>query len=519
MKKPIVLITFLLIASFFTGASYAATWYVATTGSDNNDGSINKPWQHIQYAERKAHGGDTVMIRAGTYPEEVWIQGRYGEGGSEATGYLTIQAYPGEEVILNNQNLTVEAGWVKVIGLHFIWPATLGAVDWWNKDNPSLPKGTKDPARNAADHVDFVNNRFTGPYNNYAGALNHMGTNSLIEGNILDLQYGSDGNRHGIYVLGGTDNIADNIIVRNNIIKHISGFGIHLYDERKQDCDAPKTISNITIENNYIEDCKYGGLIVATGSYTRWDGTTNCWQGGVNIKKVVVRNNTIVNTGNYAMSVNYAGDGIDNVSFLNNTIYNTANNTSYGGIWTRESIACTPSSNALCKPITNITFKNNIVHLNNTVGWHINNNANTQEVTASNNLFWPAPTRLRNITDSGLVLGDPLFVSIPDNNFHITSYSPAKDKGLLLQDVLTDGDGVSRPQGAGYDIGAYEYVSGVTYPKGDVNQDNSVDILDVQKLVNIILGQDTATSPADINQDSSIDVLDVQEVVNIILGG
>jgi hypothetical protein len=48
-----------------------------------------------------------------------------------------------------------------------------------------------------------------------------------------------------------------------------------------------------------------------------------------------------------------------------------------------------------------------------------------------------------------------------------------------------------------------------THPMGDVNLDTNVDILDAQKLVNIILGQDTATSPADVNQDSSVDVLDI----------
>ena len=34
--------------------------------------------------------------------------------------------------------------------------------------------------------------------------------------------------------------------------------------------------------------------------------------------------------------------------------------------------------------------------------------------------------------------------------------SPGIDTGLLLPTVLTDLDGVGRPQGAGYDRGAYE---------------------------------------------------------------
>jgi len=54
--------------------------------------------------------------------------------------------------------------------------------------------------------------------------------------------------------------------------------------------------------------------------------------------------------------------------------------------------------------------------------------------------------------------------------------------------------------------------------KGDVNQDSSVDVLDIQALVNHILGIQDYGTIADVNTDGSVDVLDVQNVVNIILG-
>ena len=53
---------------------------------------------------------------------------------------------------------------------------------------------------------------------------------------------------------------------------------------------------------------------------------------------------------------------------------------------------------------------------------------------------------------------------------------------------------------------------------GDINQDGVVNVLDVQKLVNIILGIEPSVGSADVNSDGSVDVLDVQSVVNIILG-
>ncbi|HEX7556214.1 MAG TPA: choice-of-anchor Q domain-containing protein [Leptolinea sp.] len=54
---------------------------------------------------------------------------------------------------------------------------------------------------------------------------------------------------------------------------------------------------------------------------------------------------------------------------------------------------------------------------------------------------------------------DPKFVSSTD--FHLQSGSPAIDSGFNLGSVVpTDFDGVVRPQGAGNDIGAYEFKSG-----------------------------------------------------------
>ena len=51
---------------------------------------------------------------------------------------------------------------------------------------------------------------------------------------------------------------------------------------------------------------------------------------------------------------------------------------------------------------------------------------------------------------------------------------------------------------------------------GDINSDNSINILDVVLLVNIILGIDQGIG-ADINQDGDINIIDVVQLINIIL--
>jgi hypothetical protein len=59
-----------------------------------------------------------------------------------------------------------------------------------------------------------------------------------------------------------------------------------------------------------------------------------------------------------------------------------------------------------------------------------------------------------------------LFAGYATNNYHLASNSPAIDKGNELTGfvVTVDRENTPRPQGSGYDIGAYEYSSGPTAP-------------------------------------------------------
>ena len=52
---------------------------------------------------------------------------------------------------------------------------------------------------------------------------------------------------------------------------------------------------------------------------------------------------------------------------------------------------------------------------------------------------------------------DPQFVNVSGKDFHIQSTSPAINTGVTLSTVKDDRDGTPRPQGAGYDRGAYEF--------------------------------------------------------------
>ncbi len=77
-----------------------------------------------------------------------------------------------------------------------------------------------------------------------------------------------------------------------------------------------------------------------------------------------------------------------------------------------------------------------------------------------NLLFTTTPTQTAggamNWGAHNLVNTDPLFVNTAVGNYHLTARSPAIDAGTNVG-VAIDLDGIARPQGAGFDIGAYEY--------------------------------------------------------------
>ena len=64
-----------------------------------------------------------------------------------------------------------------------------------------------------------------------------------------------------------------------------------------------------------------------------------------------------------------------------------------------------------------------------------------------------------------------------------------------------------------------EYVFPI-YPRGDVNGDKEVNIVDVNELINIILGgPDNSEGRSDVNKDNEVNISDINEDIDIILKG
>lgn len=85
-------------ATIGQAAHSGSTWYVATTGSNSNNGNAGCPVQTIQFAINSATAGDVVDVAAGTYAENVnvnkrvTVDGAGSSSGTQVNGGLTISA-------------------------------------------------------------------------------------------------------------------------------------------------------------------------------------------------------------------------------------------------------------------------------------------------------------------------------------------------------------------------------------------------------------------------------------------
>jgi hypothetical protein len=131
-----------------------------------------------------------------------------------------------------------------------------------------------------------------------------------------------------------------------------------------------------------------------------------------------------------------------------NSLFNVHNNLIYNNSHNSAGVA-TVNLNSGSTLRNNTIVSNGSLCVNsgsdvrNNICWGNDNNSITTAGTVSNNLFT-----------------DPKFVNAAANDYHLQSTSPAINAGMTLSETTPDFDGVTRPQGSAYDIGAYEFVSG-----------------------------------------------------------
>jgi len=390
-------------------------YYVSARGSDWNDGSMNRPWGTVQHAGRTAKPGDSILVRGGIYNEgEIWLRGDYGHGGKLGQ-ILTIKSYPEEKPIFINADrpFIIECDYIRVEGLNFQNGKSL-SVRGLNRTD-----------------IQLVKNSFVG--SGYAwDAIGTSGNNILIEGNICDIKGNVVGTQgHCYYISHGR-----NIIIRNNIGRGSTGYGIHIFDQRRSE-DPPgfeRLIKDVIIDGNILSNSEQrSGIVIAAYDHAR-------------VENVIIRNNILYNNAGFGIFV----PGIaSNVRVFNNTLFGNRGN---GAFYAKGGP----------KDVNGLLIKNNIFDMFSSPGqrppaYHVIVENDNSSIILENNLYWPGPIRLKNISDGSAHTGDPLFVNPMERDFHLRKGSAAIDKGVSLSEVPKDKDGINRPQGSAFDIGAYEF--------------------------------------------------------------
>ena len=109
------------------------------------------------------------------------------------------------------------------------------------------------------------------------------------------------------------------------------------------------------------------------------------------------------------------------------------------------------------------------------------------------------------------ILDDPQTCSGIDNEWELCSPELFSSTDLMMHDLITNP--IHKiPQIA--PDGNYCPYTGTL---GDINEDETIDVLDVVSMVNIIIGNSQTSNAADMNSDGTVNILDVIILINLIL--
>ncbi len=434
MKKKLYIFLFSTILS--VNLAYGNIYYVAKNGNDSNPGTEAKPWLTIQKAANTLVAGDTVYIKEGIYNEQVFPM-----NSGNANSYITYTSYPGDSATIDGNNLQIEwsgvfsifnAGYIKVSGLKITNSSDAGILI---EDSYNI----------------IIENNYT--YNTASSGIGVWNSsNIIIDGNEVVLA-NNDGSQENITVAG-----TSNFEVRNNYI-HNGGPGTNGGEgiDVKDGSHDGKVYKNIVCNLNRLgiyadawDKHTYNIEIFQNTVYnTQNDGITLASEMGGLLENIKVYNNIVYNNKYVGISITRNGPAdiqpIKNVKIINNTVYGNGIGDWGGGIGIGN------------QDVQNLTIRNNIS--SNNLSFQIAaEGINTSGFEIDHNLVYPFNSYPGEI--HGSIEKDPLFSNPESADFHLQETSPAIDSGSQEDAPLFDFEGNIRPQGAGFDIGAYEFLPG-----------------------------------------------------------
>ncbi|MHC4713164.1 MAG: putative Ig domain-containing protein, partial [Planctomycetota bacterium] len=428
-----------LVAGLFSlacPAASAATYYVATDGSDNDDGSQANPWATLQHAVDTIAAGDTILVEPGTY------DGCRIETSGAVGSPKTLKAETAGTVVLDAPSSAAEHNGILEIEKY---GSTISywVIDGFEVDGQSGTYRCID--LRDTDHITVKNNEVHDAF--LTGVFTGFSDYVLMENNES-----YDNFEHGIY----NSNSADYGVVRGNYLHDNAEFAIHTNGDSTMGGDG--IMSDWLIEKNTSVNDLVG---------------VNCDQ----VEEAVIRNNLIYDFRSKGFSLyGYTGISSRDNRILNNTALSKTDGSGYFVVFIHRVNSSLPG------PTGNKLFNNILYHYStasNRGSICIHTSGETDFESDYNvvmeyfalddgaQILNFAQWKARGYDQHSIQASDTaLFTDPANSDYELKSGSPAIDAGTALNDVTDDIEGTSRPLGDGHDIGAYEYPSG---PPPDVD--------------------------------------------------
>lgn len=235
--------------------STGAVYYVSTSGSDSNPGTVAAPWKTVQKALNTLQPGQRALVRAGTYAANL----RMSRAGTPSAP-ITVEAYPGERPIL------------APAGSHPLEVASSGAYfrlrGFIVERAPGTSGGNIDVY---GHHIELVSNEIRLGKDQGIYTAEESDDVYVLGNWIHDNGEGIVHQSHGIYLQG-----TDHFVANNVIHDHPEGFGIQVYDLNHRS----------VIVSNTIVNSGHSGIVVG---------------GDGGVSDVVVRNNVLAYNSRYGV--------------------------------------------------------------------------------------------------------------------------------------------------------------------------------------------------------------------------
>ncbi len=424
--------TLLMTVAVLAPASWSATLYVDQShpsASDSNDGSEGSPFLTIGHAGNVVRAGDTVIVKPGVYTDRVVLTSA---NSGTANNKVTFRAEPRREAKMEGF-VTTDCHYLRIEGF-----------DIEDHSSSSFRGGVVMDS----DHVEVVDNyihdiHYPGISTKGSDSYEYVAYN-LIEGCQMGITIGGTGSvieHNEVRKLRdhGTGDDVDNArffgydhVWRNNWFHSTSQADIgsaHLDGFQTWSLNSSSFTQNITITGNVVEGVHQGVMMESNDAG--------------NVRDIYITNNVFTGMQNWGIS---AKIGCLNVVVLNN-------------IFTDCSLFTIGLRNG-----SSGVIKNNIFYRVERSYF-----ANNSTLESSNNIVHTVYDGFT--PQAGDIHDEPLFVNydnfngpdgVPftaDDGYLLLATSPGVDEGATVE-LTEDQIGTARPQGAAFDVGPRELVTG-----------------------------------------------------------